>query len=171
MAEAEFEPARALESLNRHGVEYVLVGGLGARAHGATRPTSDIDLVPNRDDDNLGRLAAALLELNARLRVGGMTDDEARQLPVQLDAETLRSFGSSTWMTDAGPIDVLRDLRDRQGGDVAFDELISRGVDQQIGAVVVHVAALDDIIASKEHADREKDREALPELRNLNRER
>ncbi|TFH20449.1 MAG: hypothetical protein E4H05_02280, partial [Acidimicrobiales bacterium] len=166
MAEAEFEPARALESLNRHGVEYVLVGGLGARAHGATRPTSDIDLVPNRDDDNLGRLAAALLELNARLRVGGMTDDEARQLPVQLDAETLRSFGSSTWMTDAGPIDVLRDRRDRQGGDVAFDELILRGGDQQIGAVVVHVAALDDIIASKEHADREKDREALPELRN-----
>ena len=171
MAEAEFEPARALESLDRHGVEYVLVGGLGARAHGATRPTSHIDLVPDGDDDNLARLAAALLELNARLRVGGMTDDEARQLPVQLDAETLRSFGSSTWMTDAGPIDVLRDLRDRQGCEVAFDELITRGVDQQIGAVVVHVASLDDIIASKEHADREKDREALPELRNLNRER
>lgn len=74
-------------------------------------------------------------------------------------------------MTDAGPIDVLRDLRNRQKGEVAFGELISRGVDQQIGAVVVHVAALDDIIASKEHADREKDREALPELRNLNRER
>ena len=157
--------------MDRHGVEYVLVGGLGARAHGATRPTSDIDLVPDGDDDNLARLAAALLELNARLRVGGMTDDEARQLPVQLDAETLRSFGSSTWMTDAGPIDVLRDLRDRDGGDVTFDALMARGVDQQIGAVVVHVAALDDIIASKEHADREKDREALPELRNLNRER
>lgn len=171
MPEAEFEPARALEALDRHGVGYVLVGGLGARAHGATRPTGDIDLVPDGDDDNLARLAAALLELNAPLRVGGMTDDEARQLPVQLDAETLRSFGSSTWMTDAGPIDVLRDLRDRQGGDVAFDELITRVVDQQIGAVVVHVAALDDIVASKEHADREKDREALPELRNLNRER
>lgn len=76
--------------------------------------------MPDGDDDNLARLAAALLELNARLRVGGMTDDEARQLPVQLDAETLRSFGSSTWMTDAGPIDVLRDLRDRDGGDVTF---------------------------------------------------
>ena len=171
MPEAEFEPARALEALDRHGVEYVLVGGLGARAHGATRPTSDIDLVPDGGDDNLARLAAALRELNARLRVSGMTDEEARQLPVQLDAETLRSFGSSTWMTDAGPIDVLRDLRDRQGGGAVFGELISRGVDQQIGAVVVHVAALDDIIASKEHADREKDREALPELRDLNRER
>jgi hypothetical protein len=28
----------------------------------------------------------------------------------------------------------------------------------------VLVAALDDIIASKEHANREKDRDALPEL-------
>ena len=28
MAEAEFEPARALESLDRHGVDYVLVGGV-----------------------------------------------------------------------------------------------------------------------------------------------
>jgi hypothetical protein len=36
---------------------------------------------------------------------------------------------------------------------------------------VVHVAALSDIIASKEHADREKDREALSELRALDRER
>ena len=53
---------------------------------------------------------------------------------------------------------------------MAFDELITRGVDQQIGAVVVHVTALDDIIASKEHADREKDREALPSS-NLDRER
>lgn len=99
-----------------------------------------------------------------------MTDDEARQLPLQLDAETLRSCGSSTWMTDAGPIDVLRELRDRNGSDVAFDALMSRGVDQQIGSVMVHVAALDDIIASKEYAGRQKDREALPELRNLNRE-
>lgn len=170
MSEPPFEPARALEALERHRVEYVLVGGLGARAHGATRPTSDLDLVPGGDDPNLERLAAALRELNARLRVGGMSDDEARQLPVQLDAETLRSFGSSTWMTDAGPIDVLRELRDREGHDVPFLKLIARGVDQQIGAVVVHVAALDDIIAAKEHAGRDKDQAALPELRNLLRE-
>lgn len=109
MPEAEFEPARALETLDRHGVEYVLVGGLGARAHGATRPTSDIDLVPDGEGENLERLAAAFREMNARLRIGGMTDDEARQLPAHL-TETLRSFGSSTWMTDAGPIDVLRDF-------------------------------------------------------------
>jgi hypothetical protein len=163
----DFEPGRILEVLERHGVEYVLVGGLGARAHGATRPTGDIDCVPDSDRENLSRLAAALRELNARLRVGGMSDEESQRLPVQVDAQTLESFGSSTWMTDAGPIDVLRELRGRDGGQVPFAVLRGRGVDQEIGGVRVHVAGLDDIIASKEHADRGKDREALPELRRL----
>lgn len=167
MTDAPFDPRRILAVLDQHNVDYVLVGGLGARAHGALRPTSDIDCVPEGGPDNLGRLADALRELGARLRVGGMTDDEARQLPVQLDSETLRSFGSSTWMTDAGPIDVLRELRDQRGRDVSFSTLRSRSVDQEIGGLVVHIAALNDIIAAKEHADRDKDRDALPELRRL----
>ena len=96
-----------------------------------------------------------------------MSDEDARRLPVQLDAETLRAFGSSTWMTDDGPLDVLVALRDGAGRDVPFDDLVERGVDQRIGAVVVHVAGLADIIASKEHANRDKDRDALPELRSL----
>lgn len=167
MAEESFDPGRILQALDDHDVEYILVGGLGARAHGALRPTNDIDCVPEGGLANLGRLAEALSELGARLRVGGMTDDEARQLPVQLDAETLRSFGSSTWMTDAGPIDVLRELRDRHGRDVPFDALRDRCTDQEIGGVVVRVAGLDDIIAAKEFAGRDKDHEALPELREL----
>ncbi len=166
-ADGGFDPGRILEALERHGVDYVLVGGLGARAHGATRPTSDIDCVPDGARENLDRLAAALRELGARLRVGGMSDEESRRLPVLLDAQTLASFGNSTWMTDAGPIDVLRELRDRDGAVVPFALLHDRGVDQEIGGVRVHVAGLDDIIAAKEHAGREKDRAALPELRRL----
>ena len=69
MADALFDPGHILEVLDRHQVEFVLVGGLGARAHGATRPTSDIDLVPRGEHSNLERLAAALKELGARLRV------------------------------------------------------------------------------------------------------
>ena len=61
---------RILRTLERNGVEYVLVGGLGARAHGATRPTEDVDVVPRSSGENLDRLAAAPRELGARLRVG-----------------------------------------------------------------------------------------------------
>jgi len=96
-----------------------------------------------------------------------MSDDEARQLPVQLDGATLAWFGSSTWLTDAGPIDILRELRDRRGGEVAFGSLRARSVDQDIDGVLVHIAGLDDVIAAKEHAGRAKDREALPELHAL----
>ena len=75
--DSSFDPDRVLETLDRHGVAFLLVGGLAARAHGAARQTADVDCVPDTSSENLGRMAAALLDLNARLRVGGMTDDEA----------------------------------------------------------------------------------------------
>lgn len=167
--DAGFEPARILAALDAHGVEYVLVGGLGAQAHGASRGTSDIDVVPQSSDENWDRLAAALRGLGARLRVGGMSDEDARRLPVTLDAATLRSFGSSTWMTDAGAVDVLREMATGGGTYRAYDELIDRHVVPEIEGIAVRIAAVDDIVASKEHADRDKDREALPELRELQR--
>ena len=111
-----FDPDRILEALDRHGVEYVLVGGVAARVHGAGRATADIDCVPATNEENLQRLAGALADLGARLRVGGMSDEEARQLPLRLDAATLAAFGSSTWTTDAGPLDLLVELRDPAGG-------------------------------------------------------
>jgi hypothetical protein len=162
-----FAPDRILEIFDAHGVEYLLVGGLAARAHGAQRRTADVDCVPNDTTENFERLAAALRELNARLRVGGMTDDEARQLPVIVDASTLESFGSSTWMTDAGPLDLLVELRDRDGGRHSYGDLVERAVRYEVGGLAVAVASLDDIIESKEYAGREKDREGLPELHEL----
>lgn len=142
----------------------MLVGGVAARAHGATRATSDIDCVPSTETVNLERLAAALRQLGARLRVAGMSDDEARALPVQLDAATLAAFGSSTWMTDAGPLDVLVDLRDASGGHHPYTDLIKRASAISVGGLTVRLAALGDIVASKQYADRPKDRDALPEL-------
>lgn len=122
---------RLIAALERHEVDYLLCGGAAAAAYGAGRPTEDADCVVSRERGNVDRLAEAMRELNARLRVTGMTDEEATALPVQIDGATLADLSVSTWMTDAGPFDVLAGLEDR----------------------------------AKEHADRPKDREALPELR------
>jgi hypothetical protein len=102
--------ARLIQVLDRHRVEDLLVGGAAARAYGAGRLTEDADCVVGRDRANLDRLAQALRELNARLRVGGMSDDEARLLPVRIDGHMLASTEISTWMTDAGGFDVLAGL-------------------------------------------------------------
>ena len=72
-------------------------------------------------------------------------------------------------MTDAGPLDLLVELRDARGGRHQFAELATRAVPHDVGGVIVRLAALDDIVASKAFADRPKDREALPELRELQR--
>lgn len=96
------ELGKLVEALDRHRVEYLLVGGSAAGLHGAERPTEDADCVVRRERGNLDRLASALRELNARLRVGGMTDAEARTLPVQIDGTALDMASTSTWMTDAG---------------------------------------------------------------------
>jgi hypothetical protein len=153
----------------RHRVDYILVGGVAARAHGAERVTYDVDCVPEPSRTNLDRLAGAMRELHARLRVEGLTDDESARLPVQVTGSTLVRMEISTWRTDAGDVDILASIPDRSGVRVPFNELFDRAPNLDLEGIVVRVAALDDVIASKEWANRPKDRDALPELRTLRR--
>ena len=158
---------RITDALARHEVEYLLVGGIAARAYGAQRPTFDVDCVPEPSRENLDRLAAAMRDLHARLRVEGLTDEEAALLPVQVTGSTLVRMELSTWRTDGGDLDVLADIPDRDGRHLSYRELVGRASELNLDGIVVRVAALDEVIASKEWADRPKDRDALPELRAL----
>ena len=158
---------RLLTVLDRRGVEYLIVGGVAAIAYGSERPTQDVDCVVRRDRTNLEHLAAALRELDARLRVGGLSDEEARQLPMQLDVTTLETAGMTTWMTDAGPFDVLAGLEAADGHLAPFEELVGRSTVIRGSGFALRAASLDDIIVAKERAGRPKDLEALPELRSL----
>jgi hypothetical protein len=106
-------------------------------------------------------------ELNARLRVSGMTDDDARQLPVHLDGDMLAAADISTWMTDAGGLDVLPGLIGADGLLVSYEDLAKRQTIIRGAGFTIRAAALEDIINAKEHAGRPKDHEALPELRAL----
>ncbi len=153
--------------LSRHRVEYVLVGGGAARLFGATRVTEDTDCLARRTDENLDRLAAAMRELTARLRVEGLTDEEASALPVTIDRRTLSALEISTWTTDAGWFDVLANIPSSAGARLTFEDVIVTAVVVDVGETAVPLASLDVIIASKEWANRPKDRVALPELRGL----
>lgn len=66
-------------------------------------------------------------------------------------------------------LDVLTDIPDRNGRRRHYDELVERAELNVVQGVVVAVASLADVIASKEWADRPKDHEALSELRELRR--
>ena len=68
-------------------VRFVLVGGVAAQLRGWTETTLDIDIVPDPDPENLGRLARALNDLDVRWRVAGAPDGHPLAAPV--DAATI----------------------------------------------------------------------------------
>lgn len=157
---------RLLTTLDEHGVQFVVVGGLAAAAQGAARVTFDIDVVPAWSDENLARLAAALDALDARLRVPG-TDEP---VSYALDAPSLRGFEVSTWRTDAGDLDVIVGTPTSERGRLAgYDDLAERAHQLHAYGLTIAVADLGDIIESKQALAREPDLAALPELRRLQR--
>jgi hypothetical protein len=151
--------------LDRHGVEYLVVGGVAAQGYGAARLTKDFDCLVWHELANLQRLADAMREMGARLRAEGLSDEESKTLPVQMDGKMLARNEISTWRTDAGDFDVLVNIPDRNGRRLSYEDLAGRAVSVQGTGFAIRVAALDDIIASKEWANRPKDQDALPELR------
>ena len=86
---------------------------------------------------------------------------------MQVDALTLSRTEISTWRTDAGDIDLLVDASGKEGRLYLYEDLAGSARRLQVAGVYVLVASLQDVIASKEQADRAKDRDALPELYEL----
>ena len=155
-----FDASKIVEILQRHRVDYVLVGGFAAVLYGARRPTEDIDIAPATTADNLNRLSQALHELNARIRVDGVPDG----LAFDTSAEALRGMSMLNLRTAYGDCDLTFSPAGFRNG---YDDLIGGAAERRVGDVTVKVAALEDIIRSKASANRPKDQEALPELEAL----
>ena len=157
-----FDPTLAMRVLNRHEVEYVLIGGLAGEILGAPLGTNDIDICYRRTPENMNRLANALGELHAKLRVAGVDED----LPFILDGRTLAAGDSFTFLTDAGDLDVLG----TPSGTGGFRDLDAGARAYDLGdGLVVRIVALDDLIRMKEAAARPKDAAHLNVLAELKR--
>lgn len=159
-----FRPEEMLRALAQHRVRYVVIGGIGATLHGSPLPTRDADICPAPDVANLESLANALREMDARIR----TADAPEGLAFACDAAFLQRVKLLNLTTRFGDLD----LSFEPSGTGGYADLSARAVAYDLGeGLIVPVAALEDIIRSKEAADREKDRLALPTLRLLLRKR
>lgn len=147
-----------LRRLERHEVEYVVIGGVAARLYGSPRLTEDLDVTPATTTENLHRLAAALRDLDAKLRVVGHDP-----VAFELDERAFGSFTTMTLSTRLGPLD-LAFRPDATGG---YPDLSRSAETVEVYGLTIRLASLDDIIRSKEAANRAKDREALRGLREL----
>lgn len=156
---APLDPECIFSELARHQVDYVLIGGLAAVLHGSTALTNDVDIVPRADDANLARLGVALVELDARIRSADSVDGIAFDPHPAL----LGSMSVLNLTTRCGDLDLAL----TPSGLEDLDGLWERATVLEIAGCRVRVAALEDIIRSKEAAGRAKDHATLPILRAL----
>jgi hypothetical protein len=156
---APLQADEILSCLERHRVRYVVIGGLAAILHGSPQVTLDADICPASDSPNLDALAAALREMAARIRAG----DAPEGLRFACDAPFLAGVSLLNLVTRFGDLD----LSFTPSGTGGYADLSQRAVSVSIGDFKVPVAALEDVIRSKEAANRPKDLRSLPLLRQL----
>lgn len=163
MNSTTFDPEAILRVLAKHGVEYIVVGGIGGVLHGSPMSTNDVDIVPALKKSNLDALASALNELRARIMAAGLPDG----LKVQWTGKELQKwivdFRFLNLETDQGRLDLIH----RPGGTRGYQDLATKAEALSIEDIEVRVAALEDIIRSKQAVARERDLEHLPTLRLL----
>lgn len=155
-----YSPDEILEVLERHHVLYVVIGGLAAELRGSPYVTRDVDVTPARTRENFTKLAAALRELDAKLRIPDMEEP----LVIPLDERSFEQGTTWTFVTKHGYLDIAL-LPD---GTRGYEDLRRSATKEQLTeSLTIFVASLADVIRSKEAAGREKDRAVLPILRQV----
>jgi hypothetical protein len=148
---------RTLDALAEARVDFVIIGGVAATAHGSARVTFDLDICYERSRANLERLSLALEPFHPRLR-GAPAD-----LPFSFDAATMRRGMNFTLTTDLGDIDVLGEI----AGIGQYPDVLALSDSLYLLDRTYRVLSLEGLIRSKRAAGRSKDLEALPELEAL----
>jgi predicted nucleotidyltransferase len=152
---------RLLTLLTRSGVEFIIIGGFAATAHGSAHVTVDLDLVYSRAPENVARLAEALAPLRPYLR------GAPPGLPFQFDVDTIERGLNFTLTTTAGDLDLLGEAT----GGGTYEALLSRSEVREVFGIDCRFVDLQTLIHLKRAAGRPKDLERIAELEALWQER
>jgi hypothetical protein len=150
-----------LAALTNGGVEFIIIGGMAATAHGSAHVTVDLDIVYRRTVENISRLAAALSPLQPYLR-GALPG-----LPFRFDADTIKRGLNFTLMTTAGDLDAMGEAT----GGGTYEALLPHSEERPIFGLQVRFVDLEMLIHLKRAAGRPKDLERIAELEALDEER
>jgi len=143
---AALDVAALMATLHRHGIDFTIIGGVAVQVHGHRRTTKDLDLIPAPDHDNLTRLSAALVELEARPRdIPGAGPPTVEQLATAAIVPPLT--------TRHGELHILRDVP----GAPSYEDLRARALIIELNDIPVAIAGIDDVIAMKRASGRPAD--------------
>lgn len=137
-------------------VEFVLVGGFAAIAHGVLRSTRDVDICCRFSVENLMRIQNALTGLHP-------THRPRTDLPLELTPELCASLKNLYLKTDLGILDCLGEIK----GVGNFDQVAKHSVELELPIGKCRVIDLDTLIIAKEAMDRDHDRITVRDLKEI----
>ena len=150
---ADDDVLQLLTSLNRHRVQFMLVGGMAGVVHGHVRTTQDMDVWVKSDAETKTRLITALEETD----VTGVV--HLNDVPL-LFGWTSVAVGKYGFTLDMGY--TLKAF-----SETDFDACYARALDASFDGVPFKVIRLDDLITEKRATGRPKDLLDIDELTKL----
>lgn len=153
-APAKQQTPRLLALLQEAGVDFIVIGGVAAIAHGAATLTRDLDVAAPLTLDNVTRLMSALRPYHPK----HVTRPDLGEIAESIDR--LCEFRLLLIDTDLGRLDVLREVEPLGGVESLRSVEITMADGRQ-----VRVLDLDQLIEVKAFVGRPKDRIVEQELR------
>ncbi len=143
-----------LRRLVMQNVDFVLVGGLAAIAHGSSAVTEDVDVCIRFDEETLRGVFLALEGTNPRQRMSSVRP--------ALGSDPARFVGNRNLYvtTDEGVVDFLGEIT----GLGTFERVASNAVTLRLADFSVRVLGLKDLILAKRALARPKDLRVANEL-------
>lgn len=134
---------RVIASLNRAGVDYVVVGGTALNLHGLVRATEDLDVFVRPDPENIERLRAALKAVWPDPEIDQITADDL-----------CGEYPAVRYGPPEG--DLYLDIMTRLGDATRFSDL--RAEDKEVAGVRVRLATPGTLYRMKRDTVRPIDR-------------
>ena len=136
-----------IKSLNKFGVEYMLVGGYAVILRGYSRSTGDMDIWVNKTQENYQQLQLAIIEF-------GLPSEAVMHNQFFSTEYNVFSFGKPPYA-----IEIMTAVK-----GVEFIPAFQQSTIEQVGGLPVRVIHLNQLIEAKKAAGRNKD---LNDLENL----
>jgi len=141
-------------------VEFVLVGGFAALAHGVLRSTRDVDICCRFSEANLMRIQEAFADLHP-------VHFPRTDLPLQFTPEFCARLKNLYLKTDLGRVDCLGEIL----GVGDFDEVVKHCIELELPAGKCRVMDIDALIRAKEAMNRDHDQITVKELKEIKKRR
>jgi hypothetical protein len=139
-------------------IEFVLIGGFAAAAHGVTLVTRDVDICCRFNEVNLMRLQEALADLHP-------THRSRPNLPLALTPGQCAGLRNLHLKTNLGAVDCLGEVL----GVGNYDSVLAHSIELELPFGSCRILDVETLIRAKEAMNRDHDRVTVRQLREIQR--